>query len=147
MEYAPTHHHVSNSTGSCLLVEVSSEAVTCPVATGPAFQPRWAPTCRRVSSSTGSFLPTEVGSRAATCLVALDPSSQPRWASTLPRVPWLWTCVEGSRSCLSAGRAPSCHASHGPLWAAGYKHKKRHSRPAHAARSHMFLRRVTSGSS
>jgi hypothetical protein len=63
--------------------------------------------------------------RAVACPAALDSSSQPRWASTLPRVPWLQTCVEGSRSCLSAGRAPSCHAPHGPLWAASYKHKKK----------------------
>jgi hypothetical protein len=30
----------------------------------------------------------------------------------------------GSGSCLSVGRALCCHASYGPLWAAGLKHKK-----------------------
>jgi hypothetical protein len=97
---------------------------------------------RHVSCNIGSNLPAEVDSEAGTCPTAPEPASQPRWAPALPRVPWHRTHGEESRALHGlwlwilppAERAPGYHASCGPLWAVGHKHKERPSRPTCAAR-------------
>jgi hypothetical protein len=88
--------HMSCGLGPRLLVQVGSDAATCPVAWDLTSLPRWAlalprgprpqdsPPCQgglqscHVSRSPGPHLPKEVGSGAAMCRAASDLASLPR---------------------------------------------------------------------
>jgi hypothetical protein len=81
----------------------------------------------QVFRSFGSCLLDEVGSETAMCPATLKPTFLVRRAPVRDV-----SC--GSGSCLSVGRAPGSRASGAPLWAVGFKHEEKPSRPACAAR-------------
>jgi hypothetical protein len=104
-----TRHHVPCSAGPCLLAEVGSEAVMCPVALDAASLIGRAPAPPRVPWLR-TPPPCKGGLRCTTCPTTPDPSSLEGRA--LER-----RVSNGSGSCLPAGRVavPPPHAQRFPM--------------------------------